>query len=355
MNERYAIIRADGSKDIGMGHINRCALVAKMLCERFNLKAKLVMKRDAAGEAFAAGRGLDVVSFNAPTLKEEIEFLQVMAFEDSPALFVLDVLKDDTDAFYMDCIHKFMCPVLAITDDSLQRVIDAELVLNGNPLQVGQDYVAEQATGKYLLGPQYFPMDPANAQVHTRRPEGPVKTLLVNVGATDHNDILFKLLDALKQVSGDFQVLLLVSSASGYLVRLQNYMKLYPKTWDLYVDVPSFVPFWKKVDAAITAGGNTLFERIAACAPGATLCQFTRQMEIADAFEKLGVNVNLGLGSEVSEAQLTTQLDVFLNDTATHIRHFEIAPRVVDGKGLDRLGDALEPFLKTNPSQLRST
>jgi UDP-2,4-diacetamido-2,4,6-trideoxy-beta-L-altropyranose hydrolase len=344
--EKTVFIRADGSKAIGMGHINRAALVAGMLERRFGLKAKLLMKKDPLGEAFAAARHMNVLAFDAPTIKEEIEFLQVLAFEDSPSLFVLDVLKDDTDAFYMNCIQKFMCPVLAITDDSLQRVIDADLILNGNPLQTGMDYSADCGRGRYLLGPEYFLMDASYALAHDRRPDGNIKKLLVNVGASDHNDILFKLLNALKSVSGDFQVLVIASTASGYIVKLKNYLNTYPKTWDLYTDVPSLAPFWKQADAAITAGGNALFERIAARVPGATLCQLTRQMEIADSFQKLGVNVNFGFGPDVAEADLKIKIEAFLKDVQTHIRHYEQAPRFVDGRGLERLGDALDPYLK---------
>jgi spore coat polysaccharide biosynthesis predicted glycosyltransferase SpsG len=325
-----------------MGHINRCSLVAKMLAERFGFKSKLVMKRDALGEPFARSRGLEVLAFDAPTMKEEIEFLQVLAFEDSPALFVLDVLKDDTDAFYMDCVHKFMCPVVAITDDSFQRVIDAELVINANPLQVGQDYSAEK--GRYLLGPPYFLMDQTYAKVHTRRPDGNVKKILVTLGASDHNDIVFKLLDALKNVSGDFEVLLIASSASGYLHRLRKFLNGYTRRLDLRVDAPTLVPFWQQADIAITAGGNTLFERIAACVPGATLCQLPRQMEVADKFEAMGLNVNLGFGPTIDSAVLQSGIERFLKDITAHVRHFELAPRVVDGRGLERFGEALDTF-----------
>jgi spore coat polysaccharide biosynthesis predicted glycosyltransferase SpsG len=344
---RTVLIRADGTKSIGMGHINRCSLVAKMLETRFGLKAKLLIKKDAAGEAFAAARGLEVVAFDAPGLKEEIEFLQVYAFEqDAPVLFILDVLKNDTDAFYIDCIHKFMCPVLAITDDTFERVIDADVIVNGNPSQAGRDYSAEQGRGKYLLGPRHFLLDPAYAKAHDRRPDGKIKNVLVTMGGTDHNDILFKLLSAFKTVPGDFELAIVASGACGYIDRLKTCLANYPKPWRLHMDVPTLIPLWQAADAAVTAGGNTLFERIAACVPGATLCQLTQQMEVADGFAKLGVNVNLGFGPDIYEQDLRTRLAAFLQDTEEHRRHYELAPRVVDGGGLERLGDALEPFVK---------
>ena len=44
---------------------------------------------------------------------------------------------------------------------------------------------------------------------------------------------------------------------------------------------------------AITAGGNTLYERIASGTPGISICQFSQQTYIANSFEKMGLNFNI--------------------------------------------------------------
>jgi len=337
-------IRADGSKAIGMGHLNRAYLMAEMLKERFGSAVRVLMRKDASGEAFARRRGLDVVSFDAATVKEEIEFLQVMAFKESPVLVVLDVLENDTDAFYMDCLHKFGAPIVAITDDSFKHAIDADLIVNGNPAQIGQGYSGER--GKYLLGPKHFLMDEAYAGLLQDPPGDTVQKVLITLGASDHHDLLFKLLSVLKEVRQDFSMVLVVSSASGYLERLKKFLNDYPRKYDLYVDAPTLVPFWKQADAAITAGGNTLFERIATRVPGATLCQLRRQNEIADSFEKLGVNFNLGFGPELTEEDIKNKLEDFLSDFSSRLKQYELSRQHADGKGLQRLGNELEPLLK---------
>lgn len=337
-------IRADGSKAIGMGHLNRAYLIAGMLKKDFGFQTKVLMRQDPLGEGFARTRGLDVVTFNAGTVREETSFLRKTAESEPPGLVFLDVLENDTDPVYMDSLRAFRAPVVAITDDSFRRVINADLIINGNPAQTGQDYSRE--SGKYLLGPKYFVMDGSYAGVHQNPPGKAVRKMLVTLGASDHNDLMFRLLDALKAVKDGFDLLLIVSTATGYIERLKNYLNGYPRKCDLYIDAPTLVPFWKQADCAITAGGNTLFERIAARVPGVTLCQLKRQNEIADAFEKLGVNKNLGFGPELSVSQIKEGIERFLDHPSARSMQYERSPDQVDGKGLERLGQELGSLLK---------
>ena len=62
---------------------------------------------------------------------------------------------------------------------------------------------------------------------------------------------------------------------------------------EIHLDVESLFFYWQTCGLAITAGGNTLFERIASGIPGATICQLQRQMEIANSFENFKVNLLL--------------------------------------------------------------
>lgn len=342
--KQTVFIRADGSKAIGMGHLNRAYLIAGMLKADFGFTCKVLMRKDPSGESFARNRGLDVVTFNASTVQEEISFVKKAAEGEPPRLVFLDVLENDTNPEYMDSLRAFGAPVVAITDDSFRRVIKADLIVNGNPAQIGQDYSGEG--GKYLLGPKYFLMDEAYAGAHQDRPGKDVRKVLVTLGASDHNDLMFKLLDALKMVSHDFALLLIVSSACGYLDRLKNHLSDHPRKCDLYIDTPTLIPFWRQADCAVTAGGNTLFERIAARVPGVTLCQLIRQNEIAGTFERLGVNVNLGFGPQLSVLKIKEGIEKFLDDPSVRLKQYERSPDHVDGKGLKRLADVLGHLLK---------
>ncbi len=95
---------------------------------------------------------------------------------------------------------------------------------------------------------------------------------------------------------------------------------------------------------AITAGGNTLFERIATRLPGATLCQLNLQMKHAESFERLGVNVNLGYGPDLDHDLLCAKLNRFLYDSAEHKRQHSRASDIIDAKGLENFIAAFEGY-----------
>ncbi|MBP6342793.1 MAG: hypothetical protein KA403_02540 [Candidatus Omnitrophica bacterium] len=341
---RSVFIRADGSKAIGMGHLSRAHLIAEMLRSRFATDVKIIMRRDPLAEMFARKKGFDLVLFDAPSVNDEMGFLEAFAQKEKPRLLILDVLENDTDPSYMRVCRQFSAPIVAVTDDSSRRTIDADIIVNGNPAQTGLNYDGQK--GRYLLGPKYFLMDDAYAQNKRELAYHKAEKLLISLGASDHHDLLFKLLGSIKGIERDMALVLVISSASGYVERLKDFLTGYPKKYDLYVDAPNLVPFWEQVDLAVTAGGNTLFERIASRVPGATLCQLQRQMEIADSFERLGLNYNLGFGPGLGPDMIQGRLEKFLEDKVGHQVQFDKSPQFVDGKGLRRLADVLEPLLK---------
>jgi spore coat polysaccharide biosynthesis predicted glycosyltransferase SpsG len=344
-NAKTVLIRADGSKRIGMGHLIRARLVSDMLEARFGMTAKLIMKDEETAKGFTGTRVMDTVLLPADiSMEQEIAAIRKTIKDEVPSLFVLDVLEHDRDRSYTEAIREEGCPLVAITDDSQRRIINADLIVNGNPSQIDRDYSGE--SGKYLRGPMYFLMDPAYGETEVKAPGEKATKLFLTFGGSDHNDLLFRVLDALKDPRKDLSVVIVTSRSTGYLDRLRGYLKGYPLPHEIFMDVESLAPLWRKCDLAITAAGNTLFERIAVRMPGVTLCQLDRQMEIAGSFEALDVNVNLGFGPAINEKELREGIMDFIDDEEAKLRQYEKAPAVIDGKGMTRFGDEIGSLLE---------
>lgn len=346
MNGKIALIRADGSKQIGMGHLYRAALLAGMLRQRFGFEPKIIIRDNAVANEFLESRKLKVESIGSRlSISSEIDILNKMIERDKPSLIIFDLLIQEENHDYLPAIEHRGSLLIAITDDSNYRELAADLVINGNPNQIGNDY--SEKSGHYLIGPKYFLMDPENGRINIKRPDGKANDILLTFGGSDINNLAYKSLAALEMIvqRSSLKIVLVVSSVCGYLEDLKDRINRSNLTIELLVDIDGFAPLWQKVDLAITAGGNTLFERIASRMPGATICQLERQMEIADKFSVLGVNINLGFGPELSETQLANRLEAFIIDRRTHIKQYERAPEVTDGQGLNRFGDELERLL----------
>jgi UDP-2,4-diacetamido-2,4,6-trideoxy-beta-L-altropyranose hydrolase len=354
MTSNVVLIRADGNKSVGMGHLSRACLISNMLRGRFALNPKLITKRNQSVEYFIRQRGVETILLPESISEgEEIELLSQIAETEKPLLFVLDVLEQDINTSYMKAVKISGCPVIAITDDSNHRVIDADLIINGNPNQLDQDYSRE--SGRYLLGPMFFLMDSAYGNIEVKEPGGDIERILLTFGGSDHNNLLFRVLNSLEKMNRKLSVLVITSKASEYVERLQEYLKQLTIPTECFVDVDSLAPFWERCDLAITAAGNTLFERIAVRLPGATLCQLYRQMEIADYFESLYVNVNLGFGQNISDHVLYKRISDFIDDNKRHRLQYQETQKVLDGNGLNRLKNEVQSLLKVYYDELRRT
>lgn len=339
-----ALIRADASKQVGMGHLARACLIADMLKKRFKISAKLIIKKDHSAESFIRKYKIERIYLpNSLTKRKEIELLRKIIKKEKPKIFFIDLLDYDSDFLYTSSIRDLGCLLVVITDNSDKRLINADLIINGNPCQLEKYYF--RVTGKYLLGPKYFIMDTLYEKIKPKNRSGCVRKILLNFGGSDQNNLMFRVLDVFKDSALNLSFLIVISEASGYETMLMKYLKNFSFKHSLLVDTKSLAPLWKKCDLALTAGGNTLFERIASGIPGATLCQLKRQMEIADCFEILGVNFNLGFGPNITDELLSRRIINFINNRKEHQLQRQRCRKILDGKGLRRFTDEIHKLM----------
>lgn len=337
-----ALYRADGSKKIGMGHLFRAFFIHEQLWNRFKTETIVIVKEDAAARRFIEQRKLKHIIIPASaTVNEEINLLEKITIREKLRLFFLDVLENDINPSYIKALNNQDVALIAITDDSFFRPINADLILNGNPNQINYDYSKEP--GKYLIGPKYFIMSSDYSSIEVSKPRNKPHKILVTLGGSDHNNLIFKVLDA---IGSKYKITIVTSKNTGYFDRLKDYLGNNKSlNYTLFVDVNNLANHWKENDIAITAGGNTLFERIATRLPGATVCQIQRQMEIADKFEELGVNVNIGFGPRLTNRELKKKMLKFIENLENHIIQFNKSPEIINGNGVELLMDEIGKLL----------
>ena len=335
------LIRADGSKNIGMGHLNRVALIASEFSER-TYNPVIMMKDDVNGEKFLSNKGVQYQCFSKHiSVGDELKAVYDQILAKLPCIFLMDILYHDEYQDMLKRLIKEECLSIVITDECKKTDIKADIVINGNPHQLDYDHIV--SPGHYLMGPEYFIMDSIYEKIKIAPPS--VKDnlkILITVGGSDHNDLLFLILEALEMINVKFSLSLFVTSVTGYMKKLISFLDKSKLAIELNVDESTLAPFWGTCDLAITAGGNTLLERIASRLPGATVCQLDRQMAIANYFEKLGVNVNVGLGVELSLTTLSERIEAFICDVHLHETQYVNSQTITSGKGLSYLLEAIE-------------
>ena len=339
--KRMVLIRADGSKYLGMGHLSRACLVADALAAR-GYEVRLIVKRNSDAANFLKSRKM-VPDFLPEEISLQGEFDLIMErLVPTSGLLVTDVLNYRDYSRLFSELRRKHCISAVIFDDESSTCIDADIALNGSPSQSPELY--SNCACRYLIGPRYFIMDSRYKDISVAQPTSLVRDVFITVGGSDHHNLLFKLLRAFDSFGDAYRITIASTTATGYARQLEDVLKRVCFSVALHLDAPSLLPFWSNSDVAITAGGNTLFERIATRLPGATLCQLNLQMKHAESFERLGVNVNLGYGPDLDHDLLCAKLNRFLYDSAEHKRQHSRASDIIDAKGLENFIAAFEGY-----------
>ncbi len=329
------LIRAIGSKDIGMGHLSRACLLADFISQKKEYTPILVINDNQDAIGFVSKR---FKSNNVHLLKESLddkthakELSSLLSHFNSQTI-IFDLLEHHFEGEFLACLKKENKDLFisSIIDDSYYREVDVDLVLNGNPLQVDKDYSHLKTT--YLLGPKYFLMDEGYA--HKEASSKKNSCIVLTLGGSDHNNLVFKVLDAIESIEIKEEIIIATSRATGYIDKLKEKVQKSPKKISVELDLNGLMSLWEKASFAITAGGNTLFERIALGVPGVTICQLTRQMEIANQFQKLGANANIGFGPELTTEQIREELKKSLNSSQLREQQISCCAELGIGNGL---------------------
>ncbi len=211
----YVIIRADGSKEIGMGHLNRCYILANYLHNQFKINAVLMTRDNISTRLFLSNKKntIEIVYFDEGySFKKEMHCVQHLINKNNAKLIILDLLEVESDLNYLNTIKACNLPLCVITDDSNYHPFPVNLIINGNPAQNHEDYVG--LPGKYLIGPKYFITDSQGLRSTIENQNS--ASILVTVGGSDHNNILFKIINALINIEYVDKVVVVTSHAAQY-------------------------------------------------------------------------------------------------------------------------------------------
>jgi len=241
LSKKMAYILADGSKSIGMGHLSRACLLASFFKTFMEFSTTIVMKPDRHAEQFIHNRKVKTLLLPRSQLAipNILNFMQTR-FDNLPALFVLDVLNPEDYQDVIRQLRRLGCLTVVVFDESEKTAIEADIVVNGNPHQL--DYDHSHSPGCYLVGPKYFIMDSAYGSIEVTTPKRTIKNVLVTVGGTDQNGLLFPLMDAINQIRSEAHFKIVTSKASGYCKQLHSFLQGLSLSTEVLVDVSGLAP-----------------------------------------------------------------------------------------------------------------
>ena len=350
------VIRADANSKIGMGHVMRCLSVADALVKRG--EEVLFVTADDTPVPLLTKKGIpyrvlhtDYADMEAelPELWEVLRELPQGAESPEEALpqrntFILvdsyyvtekylAALKKRITTIYMDDIYAFSYPV--------------DMLINYNIYgeEMGYEKDAAFADTKILLGTEYVPLREefsAAEQQRTAADGG----ILITTGGSDSFNLAGQLLmeamkyDALKEK--EYHVV--SGSLNPHIGELQALAQKHENI-HIHCNVTNMAELMAESEVALSAGGSTLYEL---CAMGVPVIAFSfaeNQERLVQTFVKRGIaqyGGNYRTDGNKMIQNTIAGLETLLEDENLRTEYRKKARTLVDGKGADRIAEAIQ-------------
>ena len=293
-NRRRIVLRADGGRSLGLGHLHR----ALALYAELGQHECVVMTR--CDGPFAPGaQFLEDSMPNVLRLQSEREFLERLEGF-SPDIAMLDVL--DTTEDYILGVREHAGSVVSF-EDLGPGAIHSDIVVNDlyyDPYPQDNHWYGVEYS---ILAPQFEALGSAP------EPRTEVREVLVTFGGSDPNGLTEKALSALARTDHGFRVTVVLGPVNpGRSWNLSDY----GLHGEVVSSTGSMAALMHRSDLAITSGGRTVTELMSQGIPTVALCQNVRELLHTHASSPFGV-ANLGLGEHVGVDSLRSHIELLIS------------------------------------------
>lgn len=318
MNRKKIIFRAEGYKELGLGHIYNCITLAFSMIEHDVL---LVVSEKST-------EGIEKIrETNLPykIIKHEGEINKII--EDfKPDIWVNDCL--DTTKEYIESLKAKIKRVITIEDLGTGIEV-ADAVINALYKPVNNKHI--YSGYKYVcLRDEFQAERPAKFSEK-------VKNILVMFGGTDPANLNKMLYDSILKFSEKYKdIKFNFITGIGYDAEKNGVITQKDKNIYVYPNVPRVTKYMKHADLAITSQGRTIFELAAMGVPSIVLSQNKREQTHLFARLEHGF-LNLGIGKEVDQNLIENTLVWLINTQVIRKNMYDLMLSYQLKEGLQRV------------------
>ena len=319
----------DGGPDVGLGHLTRCAGLAKEIAAR-GVPVALLVPADPIVQAMTPPAA-EIV-----TLPEGADAADLHLLTAGAGALVVDHYRLDLAALAARIGAD--APILHF-DDHDRPVPGIAISVNGSPAAAGGDGPGASGPPHRLYGPRYQILRDDVRPRGSRRAERPER-LLVTYGGADPLEMRPVLQRLVTDVVArrwpdlhvDFVVGRLAVPPAGP----------WPENATVHHGPDNMPELMAACDVAVTAGGQTMFELARCGAPMVVMILGEDQRPNVEAMERNGCILNAGwaAGPRWVDA-VSDMLDTLLSEDSSRERLHRAARKLFDGNGAKRIADAI--------------
>ena len=340
------VFRVAGGVRMGLGHLRRC----RTLAERLSASGATVRFVTASREAFdvIAAAGWDAaVEPDETAIETTVRTLRALAV---PRVVVVDDPRLGGPAW----AALGALAAVACLDDNGDRSLPVALIVNGSAGAERFVYRAGPDT-RLLLGPRYIVLREAFARIPERVMAARVRRVLVLGGGADLGGVTARLVRSALASLPD----VCVDAVIGPFAAPPAFDGLPPRDRErvrLHRDPPDMAALMADAELAVSGGGQTAYELAAAGTPAIGVRLAADQALNLRGLAAAGCLRDPGPPSAPwFDDRLAATLSELAGDAAARAEMGRCGRRLVDGRGAERVIDALEGLPEVLSARSAST
>jgi len=279
VNRKVAVLRADASSSIGVGHVMRSLSLGEALLDE-GFGVELVSFELAPSlQSLAASCGVEVVELTcAPRSSEDAQFV----LQRNANIVVVDGYEFSREFFAV--LEADSTPFAVVDDNAETNAQSPSAVINQNPHASASMYAHLQGNPKLLLGLQYAMVRKEVREVAAMNLPSHEGEVFVAMGGADFLGLTAPIAEALAETG--LQIRVAVGHANTQRAHIQ---KLADQLGNVtLIEQQDYVSSLASAHVAVLAAGSSLWEACAVGTPSIGLVVADNQFASANAAKKLG-------------------------------------------------------------------
>ena len=336
------LIRADGGKNIGLGHIMRMLVLAKEL--RKSCKIVFLCKNNESNKYISGINKIKENEFCVRTIRESRSVEDIIQIQKEEGADLLITDSYDVNEEYFDLMKKYFYKTAYIDDVNICR-INADIIINQNINAIDYKYnTYPNKDTKIFLGTEYLLLREEFRHFEKRHLNKEVKNIILTVGGMDDRYLTLKIIKSISEFDVNIHVIIGNAFEKSLVDKILE-TKTDKARIILYKNaVMSDV--MKKCDLAISGCGTTLYELGAMKVPIVGIVIADNQEKIANFMSKKNMIVNTDKLIFLDEKKFKEKIKMVINNYELRKAISDNLSKNINVKGAIKLNNEILKILK---------
>ena len=324
------LIRVDGNKRLGMGHLSRCFELAKKL-KKLKITPYFFLKYDKNTIELIKEEGFPFFTFlNSSNEEKEVKILINLHHKIKYDCIVIDLKKHKNKKFF-DSLNK-ICKTVVI-DNTNKNSLNANLIIWPWVKEQYSKNIIKNNPPKILVGPKYMQL--GNFQKNIKK----IKlknSILVSMGGSDKRNLTVKIIDTFQKTNYDFHMGVVIGKFFSDKEKIYQIIKN-DKRFTIISKNKSLISLMSKYKIGIFSFGITTCEAFFVGLPSFVISHSKENDDYAKKTANYECMKYLGYYKKYNFNEMPQTIFSLMKDSKLCKKYTTNGQNMIDGRGNERI------------------